>query len=54
MSEKDAVRLAPTRAADPRLCAVRIEAEVVHGEELLARALDAALARGATPSRSAG
>jgi tetraacyldisaccharide 4'-kinase len=54
MTEKDAVRLAPARAADPRLCAVRIEAEIVHGEELLARALDAALARGAAPSRSAG
>jgi tetraacyldisaccharide 4'-kinase len=54
MTEKDAVRLEPARAADPRLCAVRIEAEVVRGEDLLAQALDAALARGALPSRSAG
>jgi tetraacyldisaccharide 4'-kinase len=53
-TEKDAVRLAPARAADPRLCAVRIDAELVRGEDRLARALDAALARGASPSRSAG
>jgi tetraacyldisaccharide 4'-kinase len=54
MTEKDAVRLAPGRAADSRVCAIRIEAEIVHGEALLAHALDAALSRGAIPSRSAG
>ncbi len=54
MTEKDAVRLAPARAADPRLCAVRIDAEIVRGEAVLSEALDAALARGAGPSRSAG
>jgi len=44
-TEKDAVRLDPARAADPRLCAVRIEAEVVRGGEILDAALDRALAR---------
>lgn len=44
-TEKDAVRLGPAHAADPRLCAVRIEAEVVRGEDRLEAALDAALAR---------
>jgi tetraacyldisaccharide 4'-kinase len=43
-TEKDAVRLPPDAAADPRLRAVRIEAEIVRGEEILDAALDAALA----------
>ncbi len=43
-TEKDAVRIDPARAADPRLCAVRIEAEVVRGGDVLDAALDAALA----------
>ncbi len=46
-TEKDAVRLDPARAADPRLAVVRIEAEVLRGEEGLQAALDAALAAGA-------
>jgi tetraacyldisaccharide 4'-kinase len=45
-TEKDAVRLAPERAAEPRLAVVRIEAEVVAGEGALHEALDAALALG--------
>jgi len=44
-TEKDAVRLGAEAAAHPRLRALRIEAEVVRGEEALAGALDAALAR---------
>jgi tetraacyldisaccharide 4'-kinase len=43
-TEKDAVRLPPELASAPRLRAVRIEAEVVRGAELLDAALDAALA----------
>ena len=43
MTEKDAVRLPAARAADARLCAVRIEAEIVAGEDLLRWALDRAL-----------
>jgi tetraacyldisaccharide 4'-kinase len=43
-TEKDAVRLPADAAADPRLRVVRIEAEIVRGEELLEAALDAALA----------
>jgi tetraacyldisaccharide 4'-kinase len=43
-TEKDAVRLPPGPATDPRLRAVRIEAEIVRGEEILEAALDAALA----------
>jgi tetraacyldisaccharide 4'-kinase len=42
-TEKDAVRLPAAAAADPRVRAVRIEAEVVRGGELLDAALDAAL-----------
>ncbi|HET8541400.1 MAG TPA: tetraacyldisaccharide 4'-kinase [Anaeromyxobacter sp.] len=42
-TEKDAVRLDRTRAEDPRLCAVRIEAEVVRGGDVLDAAIDAAL-----------
>jgi tetraacyldisaccharide 4'-kinase len=44
-TEKDAVRMGPEAAAHPRLRVLRIEAQVVRGEEVLARALDAALAR---------
>ncbi|MGC3996063.1 MAG: tetraacyldisaccharide 4'-kinase [Anaeromyxobacter sp.] len=44
-TEKDAVRLPPDAAADPRLRVVRIEAELIAGEEILERAIDAALAR---------
>jgi tetraacyldisaccharide 4'-kinase len=53
-TEKDAVRIAPARAADPRLCAVRIEAEIVRGGDVLDVAIDAALARfaGAAPTAS--
>jgi tetraacyldisaccharide 4'-kinase len=43
-TEKDAVRLPPALAAEPRLRAVRIDAEVVRGGEVLEAALDAALA----------
>ena len=43
-TEKDAVRLPPARAADPRLRVVRIEAEIVAGAGALDAALDAALA----------
>jgi hypothetical protein len=46
LTEKDAVRLAPGRAADPRLAVVRIEAEVLRGAGALDAALDAALALG--------
>jgi tetraacyldisaccharide 4'-kinase len=45
-TEKDAVRLEPARAADPRLAVVRIEAEVLAGGAALDEALDAALALG--------
>jgi tetraacyldisaccharide 4'-kinase len=44
-TEKDAVRLGPEAAGHPHLRVLRIEAQVVRGEEVLARALDAALAR---------
>jgi tetraacyldisaccharide 4'-kinase len=47
-TEKDAVRLDPVRAADPRLAVVRIDAEVVVGQADLEAAVDAALARGDT------
>jgi tetraacyldisaccharide 4'-kinase len=43
-TEKDAVRLPPAFAAHARLRAVRIDAEVVRGGELLDAALEAALA----------
>jgi tetraacyldisaccharide 4'-kinase len=42
-TEKDAVRLPPGHAADPRLRAVRIEAEILAGAEGLEAALDAAV-----------
>jgi len=45
-TEKDAVRLAPPRAAEARLAVVRIEAELVAGQAALEEALDAALATG--------
>jgi tetraacyldisaccharide 4'-kinase len=45
-TEKDAVRLDPARAGDPRLAVLLIEAEVVAGEEVLEAALDAALEAG--------
>jgi tetraacyldisaccharide 4'-kinase len=44
-TEKDAVRLPPELARDPLLRVVRIEAELVAGEDVLAAALDAVLAR---------
>lgn len=44
-TEKDAVRLGTDAAEHPRLRVLRIEARVVGGEDVLARALDAALAR---------
>jgi len=50
-TEKDAVRIGPEAASHPRLRALRIEAEVVEGEEVLARALDAALARHPRPEK---
>jgi tetraacyldisaccharide 4'-kinase len=64
-TEKDAVRLPAEVAADPRVRAVRIEAQIVRGEESLEAALDAALASfaaagtatatpTATPTRRAG
>jgi tetraacyldisaccharide 4'-kinase len=42
-TEKDAVRLDPAAAADPRIVAVRIEAEVTRGGDVLDAALDAVL-----------
>jgi tetraacyldisaccharide 4'-kinase len=44
-TEKDAVRLSPETAAHPRLRVIRIEAEILAGEAILERALDAAVAR---------
>jgi len=52
-TEKDAVRLEPASAADPRLVAVRIEAQVVRGGDALDAALDAALAAFPAPLASA-
>lgn len=52
-TEKDAVRLPPALAADPRLRAVRIDAEIIAGAGALDAALDAALgpaAAAAAPS----
>jgi tetraacyldisaccharide 4'-kinase len=46
LTEKDAVRLAPAVAGDPRLCAVRIEAAVQAGEAGLEAALEEALHAG--------
>jgi tetraacyldisaccharide 4'-kinase len=53
-TEKDAVRLPPAAAADPRVRAVRIEAEVVRGGEQLDAALDAALGGGASGAAPPG
>jgi tetraacyldisaccharide 4'-kinase len=44
LTEKDAVRLPADRARDERLCAVRIDAEIVAGAAGLEAALDRALA----------
>jgi tetraacyldisaccharide 4'-kinase len=52
LTEKDAVRLQPERAADPRLRVVRVEARIVAGEDVLQAALDDALAA-ATPGGGA-
>jgi tetraacyldisaccharide 4'-kinase len=43
-TEKDAVRIDRARASDARLCAVRIEAEVSRGGDVLDAAIDEALA----------
>lgn len=48
-TEKDAVRLDPALARDPRLCAVRIEADVVRGGQVLDALLDVTL-RDVNPS----
>jgi tetraacyldisaccharide 4'-kinase len=45
-TEKDAVRLEPGQACEPRLAVVRIEAEVLAGAAALDEVLDAALAAG--------
>ena len=45
-TEKDAVRLPPEVAAEPRLAVVRIEAEILSGEAALQAVLGAALAAG--------
>jgi tetraacyldisaccharide 4'-kinase len=52
-TEKDAVRLPPELAGDPRLRVVRIEAEIVAGEDVLAAALGEALARYPTAASTA-
>jgi tetraacyldisaccharide 4'-kinase len=49
-TEKDAVRLPPAAAADPRVRAVRIDAEILRGADVLDDVLDAALARWAAAS----
>jgi tetraacyldisaccharide 4'-kinase len=51
-TEKDAVRLSAAAAADPRLRAVRIEAEVLRGGEHLDAALGAALGQAGGPARA--
>ena len=45
-TEKDAVRLPPARAEDPRIAVVRIAAEITAGDAALDAALDRALAAG--------
>jgi tetraacyldisaccharide 4'-kinase len=45
-TEKDAVRLPPGEAADPRLAVVRISAELLAGGGLLDAALDSVLRSG--------
>jgi tetraacyldisaccharide 4'-kinase len=49
-TEKDAVRLPPGAAAEPRLRALRIEVELLRGAEPLDAALDAALGGAAAPA----
>jgi hypothetical protein len=44
-TEKDAVRLPHAFAAEPRLRAVRVDAELLRGEDALDAALDAAFPR---------
>ncbi len=46
-TEKDAVRLPAGVAGDGRIRAVRIDAEILRGDEVLGAALDAALTGGA-------
>jgi tetraacyldisaccharide 4'-kinase len=53
LTEKDAVRLEPERAEDPRLRVVRIEAELLSGADVLEGALERALAAPAPLRRSA-
>ncbi|HEX8909093.1 MAG TPA: tetraacyldisaccharide 4'-kinase, partial [Anaeromyxobacteraceae bacterium] len=45
-TEKDAVRLPPAIASDPRWRVVRVDAEIVEGEEVLDGLLDEALGEG--------
>jgi tetraacyldisaccharide 4'-kinase len=52
-TEKDAVRLPSALAADARVCAVRIRAEIVRGEEELEAEIGAALAAWPTASATA-
>ncbi len=49
-TEKDAVRLPPALAGDPRIRVVRIEAQVVAGAEALEEALEEALGRYPRPA----
>jgi tetraacyldisaccharide-1-P 4'-kinase len=53
-TEKDAVRLPGAVAGDPRIFAVRIDAEVLRGEEVLGAALSAALRCAALSGGTAG
>jgi tetraacyldisaccharide 4'-kinase len=53
-TEKDAVRLPPTFAADPRVRVVRIAAEITAGAELLDALLEAALASATPPFALSG
>jgi tetraacyldisaccharide 4'-kinase len=53
-TEKDAVRLPPSAARDPRLRVVRIEAEVVAGEDVLGVALDRVFASFPTSTARVG
>ncbi len=53
-TEKDAVRLPPDRASDPRVHAIRIAAELTAGAGALDAALEAALARGDARRRGGG
>ncbi len=51
-TEKDAVRLPSAAAGDPRVRAVRIEAEIVRGAEILDAALDAVFGAASSTSTS--